>query len=185
MRGVCAGFALAVLFGLGGAASADSTRQVVGPRTIVFLQVGRGGMLVESDGSRLRRAPFPGYPVYSPDRRHAFFTKRLRGLVQNFQIVVANSNGSGRHVVATERDGCLSEAAWSPNGETIAYASMHGCDGVDFTSIWIVDRDGTNRKRLTGYWNWRPVWSPRTRSGRPTERRSRSRATGTATARST
>lgn len=47
---------------------------------------------------------------------------------------------------------------WSPDGQRIAYVSC-GEDGI--TSIWVMDRDGTNKKRLTTkHHAMNPSWSP-------------------------
>ena len=41
--------------------------------------------------------------------------------------------------------------AWSPDGRTIAYRN---------TSIWAIDADGTNQRRLTADATGSPAWSP-------------------------
>lgn len=51
--------------------------------------------------------------------------------------------------------------SWSPDGQWVAYQSR--ADSAD-SEIWIVDRNGQNRRRLTstppGAWSRAPSWSP-------------------------
>ena len=52
-------------------------------------------------------------------------------------------------------------AAWSPDGKRIAFYVYH--DGGKTWSIHIINRDGTNKKRLTyvkNKWDSAPSWSP-------------------------
>ena len=45
--------------------------------------------------------------------------------------------------------------AWSPGGQTIAFASNRRGGGV-----FLISRDGTNLRRLTAIGGWNPSWSP-------------------------
>jgi TolB protein len=141
---------------VGAAVSADATRGTAQSQTLLFAR-GDHLMLMSEDGSGQRPAPFPGYPVYSPDGRRVLFVVDRRGRDYFYeQLVVANADGTGRRLLV-RRASCLGPYNWSPGGRRVAYTD--DCE-VDFMSIWVVDRDGTHRKQLTGRWNLDPSWAP-------------------------
>jgi Tol biopolymer transport system component len=103
-----------------------------------------------------------GFPTWSPDgQRIAFVSDRAGG---NWEIYVMRSDGTHqRRLTNTQEDEDEAALAWSPDGEKIAYAT----DGLGTgplkddpydPSIWVMDADGSDRRRLIDG-NW-PSWSP-------------------------
>jgi TolB protein len=55
------------------------------------------------------------------------------------------------------------EPAWSPDGARIAFVGTPGMGSKDNAEIFVMNADGTERKRLTdipGNDHWPPAWSP-------------------------
>jgi TolB protein len=109
------------------------------------------------DGSgerRLTDSPgLDGFPAWSPDgERVAFISDRDGG---DWEVYVMNADGSKQTRLTNtpeDEDFC----AWSPDGERIAY--VVGSFTSDNPSIWVMDADGSDRRRLAeGSW---PSWSP-------------------------
>lgn len=77
----------------------------------------------------------------------------------NPEIFLTNSEGKPNQQITFNdtRDGYPS---WSPNGKKIVFYSYHG---IETWSIYMMDSDGNNRKRLTfsnNKWDNSPSWSP-------------------------
>ncbi len=49
---------------------------------------------------------------------------------------------------------------WSPDGETILFQSNRGTGDSRGVAVWLIDRDGTNLRRLPGGSGEFPSWSP-------------------------
>jgi Tol biopolymer transport system component len=126
--------------------------------------------VVGSDGSGAVRLNAPGTTSgleaqsWSPDGRQVAFvaTRGLWSFVDDEPtavFVVDADGGTARRVTPW---GITMRAAWSPDGEWIAY------DFASSTSsprdLFVVHPDGTERMNITssddGYWEWAPVWSP-------------------------
>jgi Tol biopolymer transport system component len=85
-------------------------------------------------------------------------------------IVSVRLDGTGRQTLttATRTSGDF-EPAWSPDGRRIAYVHSTGRrlgTGTAGTEIWVMNADGTSKRRLTrnGIWDGSPTWSPDGRS---------------------
>jgi Tol biopolymer transport system component len=85
-------------------------------------------------------------------------------------IVSVRLDGTGRQTLttATRTSGDF-EPAWSPDGRRIAYVHSTGRrlgTGTAGTEIWVMNADGTGKRRLTrnGIWDGSPTWSPDGRS---------------------
>lgn len=59
---------------------------------------------------------------------------------------------------------CASSPSWSPNGRRLAYVgvSTRAPEGFSGAEIFLINRDGSGRRRLTrnAVWDSEPVWSP-------------------------
>lgn len=120
--------------------------------------------VMNADGSGRRRLVDGSWPGWSPDGQRIIYsvysgngsgsllvmdadgsdTRRLGGSL--FERITGRANGE--------------EAAWSPDGERLAFASNHGPGNAE---IYAVEADGTGRTRLTdipGNDHWPPTWSP-------------------------
>lgn len=106
------------------------------------------------------------WPAWSPDGTQIAFTSNISDTFQDIWVMDANGSNSVRLTTTSAFDAF---PEWSPDGSRIAFTS----DRVAPDDIWLVDPDGSNPERLTT-----GTRSTSARTGRPTGRRSRSRATG-------
>jgi Tol biopolymer transport system component len=108
------------------------------------------GYLINADGTHLKRflpGASLGWVLWSPDGTKVAFT------LPDNELDVINSDGSGQHRVSSP--GTLAyEFAWSPDGRRIAFA------GDDERAIFVVNADGSGRRRIAGGFSGSPAWSP-------------------------
>lgn len=131
-----------------------------------------------ADGSDLRRiTDNPGYdaePVVSSDGRHIVFGSQRDG---DFDIYVMEADGSNVKRL-TDRVGYDGGPWFSPDGKKIVWrawypetpeelAKWRECMEKNYIvpfplDIWVMDADGSNKRRLThnGATNWAPSWHP-------------------------
>ena len=90
------------------------------------------------------------HPAWSPDGSKIAFSTQLDNDDDDNIIAVMNADGTSRRNLTGdvlngiwERD---SDAAWSPDGKTIAYVS--GIPGRNDTAIHLMTADGVHLKRL-------------------------------------
>jgi tol-pal system beta propeller repeat protein TolB len=110
---------------------------------------------------------FSGWPAWSPDARQIAYTYQLYGddqrtPVGSSQIHAMNANGSNDHALTSDT-AYHSEAAWSPDGQRIAFTrTVTGGSG----DIYVMDADGDNPVNLTNSaaGESEPAWSPDGRS---------------------
>jgi dipeptidyl aminopeptidase/acylaminoacyl peptidase len=145
------------------ASARTSVREVAGGQ-LAFLRNGRLHF-VNGDGSGHRGSSLGGLyatPRWSPDgRKIAFYVPG--GGTRASRILVANADGSRRREIvrAGRYDSCL-DPVWSPDGKKLVYTV--DCE-LDFMSIFVVNRDGTGRRKLTpGNWSLDPAWRPKSRT---------------------
>jgi Tol biopolymer transport system component len=94
----------------------------------------------------------------SPDGRSLAFSRFRTELVDSANLWIADSAGTQRRIL-TQDAGIQEDAAWSPDGEQLAFAAGQGPGTYE---IYLVNADGTNRRQLTRNRanDFLPAWSP-------------------------
>jgi len=103
--------------------------------------------------------PEKSLPAWSPTGQEVLFVGRVEGLWNIFMFdletrqIVQLSHGPGHDYAPS----------WSPDGTWIAFQTDEGRQ-MHHNEIYIMDRQGTNRRRLTyspdDKWSRAPTWSP-------------------------
>jgi len=104
-------------------------------------------------------------PTASPDGQRIAFAVSMKELGTNAQIddiFAVDRNGMNMKRLTSE-PGVDAEPAWSPSGARIAYRRLDLTTG--YSSIWVMDADGSNKAKLTealegAYSVSAPSWSP-------------------------
>lgn len=133
------------------------------PRVVYGLNSGgrQGIYVVRLDGSRPRRVTLiePGLnPSFSPDwapdgTRIAFTASSPSGMDGTFTV---RSNGRDRRMISEAPCYAEFDPDWSPNSQRIVYRH----DTCERANIWIVNRDGSHRHRISPGRGFSPMWSP-------------------------
>ena len=84
-------------------------------QTLAFLGRDLHLYTIRGDGSALHRLGKGLNPSWSPDGRRIAFFRNGVGLF------VMNASGTGAHQIVRDRYNLTGQAAWSPNGKTLAY----------------------------------------------------------------
>jgi Tol biopolymer transport system component len=124
--------------------------------------------VVRSDGTGAVRLNAPGTTsgqeaqTWSPDgRRVAFVATRGLWSVDDRPSAVFVADADGGLARRITPWSVTLRAAWSPDGDWIAYDAASPTASRD---VFVVHPDGTDRTNITssddGYWAWAPVWSP-------------------------
>jgi len=119
--------------------------------------------LMNADGSgQTRLTTHPNddsAAVWSPDGSKIAFQSARNGV--DYQVYVMNADGSGQVNISntTAND---TQPSWSPDGAKVALASDR--DQAGFSSIYVMNTNGSNQTRLTfsgsGFRDEQPSWSP-------------------------
>lgn len=131
-----------------------------------------------SDGTRPGSIPvdiFFEYPAWSPDgNRIAFMSMEpgARGNDPEYNVYVMNADGTGLKQL-TDSPGQDGYPAWSPDGSRIAFSSTRDDCGNStatdckttgdigpFHTLYVMNADGSNQRRLTDTFGQFMDWSP-------------------------
>jgi TolB protein len=131
-------------------------------------------LLRRADNSAMRRTRsiYVEYPSWSPDGTRVAFMSPTPYGTDNYEIYVMNVDGSGLRRL-TNSPGPDGWPAWSPDGEQIAFSSTRddcshsnaeSCkrtgDIGPFHTLYVMDVDGSNQRRLTDGFAQFATWSP-------------------------
>ena len=98
-------------------------------------------------------------PVWSPDGTKIAFQSMRNGI--NYQVYMMNADGSGQMNISNSAANDI-QPSWSPDGTKIAFGSDR--DQAAFSSIYVMNANGSNQTRLTfsgsGIRDEQPIWSP-------------------------
>jgi hypothetical protein len=132
------------------------------------------GYLVRPDGSDLRRIEVDGwfeYPSFSPDGTGIVFERPSAGDYDIFTVDLETNEV----LQLTDAPGDDGWPVWSPDGSTIAFTTERddclfapadedcwtsGGEPGEHRSVWIMDADGGNQRRVTAEIGQFVAWSP-------------------------
>ena len=131
------------------------------------------GWLVHPDGTGLRKIPAEGwveYPSFSPDGTRIVYESAIGS---DYEVVVADL-ATGATTRLTNSPGGDGWPVWSPDGTTIAFSSERDDCGFalrapdcwtsgdvgDHRTVWLMDADGSNLRRVTTEHGQFLAWSP-------------------------
>ncbi len=137
---------------------------------------GRSGQwelwLVDVETMEKRMIGYGLFPSWSPDKqasRIAFQRARQRGSRWFSLWTMDLVDGEARRVteVAVSNNAAIVKPSWSPDGKSLAFTTIvepartHGGKPLGQQDIWLIDADGTNRRRLTdgNGSNLMPFWA--------------------------
>jgi Tol biopolymer transport system component len=122
--------------------------------------------VVNADGSGFaqltRHRSFSIAPAWSPDGRIVYASAAG---AEHLRLRVMNADGSGNRLLTRNRRLAFTDPQWSPDGTTIALATLSAGETTRSfdCSIVLIDADGGNLRRLTrrgGPDEMNPNWSP-------------------------
>jgi Tol biopolymer transport system component len=121
-----------------------------------------GIYLMNAGGSNVNKLPgslgnHPTEPAWSPDGTRIAYTGSGPGL-NNSEVYVTNVDGSGTPLNVSNNPGAEDfNPAWSPDGTRLAFTSRR--DNGTY-SVYVVNADGTNARRIVEGYSRDPAWSP-------------------------
>jgi len=121
---------------------------------------GQNICIMNADGSGLHRlTPLDGYARYyaslAPDGESVVYSQyREANVYEIYEMAIA----TGVAVRLTDRLGVSNSPEISPDGKSIVFMRDPGAS--DQYQIWLMNRDGSNQRRLFSGRGWDPTWSP-------------------------
>jgi Tol biopolymer transport system component len=101
--------------------------------------------IMDSDGTNRRMLHANAYaPAYSPDGEHILFTMRGEKWIQ---IGVMTADGEDEFVISLDGERAYYNAAWSPDGEQIAFVSFKFGE-PNIEEVVVVNADGSDPRVL-------------------------------------
>jgi Tol biopolymer transport system component len=118
---------------------------------------------MNADGSEQKRLGPPNGvafdPALSPDGKQILFSYVATREMPRGELRVLKAGSPAQILLVTgEEKTIFLSPAWSPDGKRIAYTAVHVGDDKLEATIWVVDTDGNNRKKLGE--GVLPAWSP-------------------------
>jgi dipeptidyl aminopeptidase/acylaminoacyl peptidase len=132
-------------------------------------------MVISADGAEpagvLASLPthWPSFPKWSPDGNEILFISpagKSSGPLNDYNLWVMNSNGTNQIQLTQDINVSAGLPSWSPDGHWIAFTGTQGYEELEpFTDLWLVDKTGSELKRLTfnaveATNEGMPAWSP-------------------------
>lgn len=114
--------------------------------------------IIDPGGSSLNLTETIGddlQPAWSPNEQQIAFSSNRTG---NFEIYIANADGSRPTQLTTDNRAFDEWPVWSPDGRQIAFVS----DRTGNVDLFVIATDGTNLRQLTDHPadDWPTSWSP-------------------------
>ncbi len=109
--------------------------------------------VVHPDGTRLKKLIASeyseGHLTWSPDGQTVLFHRNFGCSIAacNFEIMSANARGKRERNITNTPNNGEADPAWSPDGTKIVYSDDDRTGGWG-SEIYVMDRDGTNPRRL-------------------------------------
>jgi TolB protein len=116
--------------------------------------------IMDADGGNKKQLTTDGdarLPLWQPHGDRITYLSERSG---NGEIWIMQSDGTGKTQV-TFSEGNVSEYAWSPDGDRIAYVVAAPPGTWPEFSLWVIKSDGSDPEQVTtGNRDGSPVWSP-------------------------
>jgi len=115
--------------------------------------------IMNADGSGQHPVPNTAngceYPAWSPDGKRLAFNCNPTG---DHAMYIVDVGGSGLVDLSSVGEGW--QVDWSPDGQTILFASKRDQAEPGYTDIYMMRSDGLGVRRLTNNHGYTPAWSP-------------------------